>query len=97
MKLFFFAHTALALLVITVISMPLGMHASSVEPSLWLHAKSQFALPHDPPFGSDFVILNATVSHSFRFEDFNTTDTEFLLNPETNRQVPEKAYTVTVI
>jgi hypothetical protein len=89
-KLFFFAHTALALLVITVISTPLGTHAESVEPSMWLHAKSQFALPPDPPFGSDFVILNATFSQSFRFVDFNTTDTEFLLNPETNRQVPKK-------
>jgi hypothetical protein len=52
--------------------------------SQWLDALPDFAF--NSPIDDDIAILNASMSHSFRFIDLNTTDAELLFSVASNRQ-----------
>jgi hypothetical protein len=73
---------ALIALVIAAVFIPenrgAGIH------SQWLDVLPDFAF--NSPIDEDIAILNASMSHSFRFIDLNTTDTELLFSIESNRQ-----------
>jgi hypothetical protein len=77
----FSMHHALIALVIAAVFIPenrgAGMH------SQWLDALPDFAF--NSPIDEDIAILNASMSHSFRFIDLNATDTELLFSVESNR------------
>jgi hypothetical protein len=42
----------------------------------------------DSRYGKDFKIMEASLPQSFRFADYNTTDTELFFSKETFRQAP---------
>jgi hypothetical protein len=74
-------HQALGLLVITTI---LKCNCLAVTQQAPLDAVSFH--DSDSRYGKDFRIVQASLSQSFRFADYNTTDTELLFSEETIRQ-----------
>jgi hypothetical protein len=77
-------HAFVALIVATV-SIPEGRCAAPSGLHLeWLDLLPAFTF--NAPVDNDFAILNASLGHSFRFIDFNTTDNELLLSPVSGRQ-----------
>ncbi len=75
-------HQALGLLVVITILKCNGRSVAQHSPS------TDFAsfLDSDSQYGKDFRIVQASLTQSFRFADYNTTDTEMFFNQETNRQ-----------
>ena len=76
-------HQSLGLLVVITILKCNGRSVAQHSPS------TDFAsfLDSDSRYGKDFRIVEASLSQSFRFADYNTTDTELLFSEETVRQV----------
>jgi hypothetical protein len=75
-------HQALGLLVVITILKCNGRSVAQHSPS------TDFAsfLDSDSRYGKDFRIVQARLSESFRFADYNTTDTELFFSQETIRQ-----------
>jgi hypothetical protein len=76
-----------AVLVVAALSISEGRCAAPAGPRRhleWLDLPPKFTF--NAPIDNDVAILNASMGHSFRFIDFNTTDTELLLSPVSGRQ-----------
>jgi hypothetical protein len=76
-------HQVLGLLVITTI---LKCNCLAVAQQAPMTDAASFH-DSDSRYGKDFRIVGASLSQSFRFADYNTTDTELLFSEETVRQV----------
>jgi hypothetical protein len=76
------AHHALVLLVFTAMLMS-NCHCDAQHES-WTNAASLQAA--GSLYGKDFIIAQASLSQSFQFADYKTTDTELLFSAETSRQ-----------
>jgi hypothetical protein len=73
---------ALGLLVVTTVFMSNVL--GDVQHSSWTDAASFQG--SESRYGKDFAIVQMSLSRSFQFADYNTTDTEMLFSAETNRQ-----------
>jgi hypothetical protein len=76
---------AFVALVVAAVSISEGRSAAPAGRHLeWLDVLPKFTF--NAPIDNDVAILNASSGHSFKFIDFNTTDTELLLSPVSGRQ-----------
>ena len=75
-------HQVLGLLVITTI---LKCNCLTVAQQAPITDAASFH-DSDSRYGKDFRIVQASLSESFRFADYNTTDTELFFSQETIRQ-----------
>jgi hypothetical protein len=76
-------HQVLGLLVITTI---LKCNCLTVAQQVPMTDAASFH-DSDSRYGKDFRIVQASLSQSFRFADYNTTDTELFFSEKTARQV----------
>jgi hypothetical protein len=75
---------AFVALVFAAVSISEGRAAPAGRHLEWLDVAPKFTF--NAPIDNDVAILNASLGHSFRFIDFNTTDAELLLSVVSGRQ-----------